>query len=65
VTLLDDHLLIFATSDAAPQHLRGRRGFEEIMSGAQTVALLWHTLIGFVRVTTRRAVMDPPLRTSA
>lgn len=32
-----------------------------INRGAETVALPWHTLIGFVRVTTRRAVMDPPL----
>lgn len=31
------------------------------MSGAETMALPSHTLIGFVRVTTRRGVMDPPL----
>jgi hypothetical protein len=35
--------------------------FEEIMSGAETVALPWHTQIGCVRVTTGRALMDPPL----
>ncbi|HEY6424145.1 MAG TPA: TA system VapC family ribonuclease toxin [Pseudonocardiaceae bacterium] len=59
--LLDVNLLIFATNEATARHARARRWFEEIMSGAETVALPWHSLIGFVRVTTRRAVMDPPL----
>ena len=59
--LLDINLLIFATNEVTAQHARARSWFEEIMSGAETVAFPWHTLIGFVRLTTRRAVMDPPL----
>jgi toxin-antitoxin system PIN domain toxin len=61
VKLLDVNLLVYATNAAAPGHARARTWFEETMSGAETVALPWHTLVGFVRLTTRRVIMDPPL----
>jgi hypothetical protein len=61
VKLLNINLLVLATNEATAQHARARSWFEEIMSGAETVAFPWQALIGFVRLTTRRAVMDPPL----
>ena len=42
--LLDVNLLVYATNAAAPGHARA--WFEETMSGAETVALLWHPLVG-------------------
>ncbi len=59
--LLDVNLLVYATNSAAPGHARARAWFEETMSGTETVALPWHTLLGFVRLTTRRVIMNPPL----
>jgi toxin-antitoxin system PIN domain toxin len=61
VRLLDVNLLVFATNGAVAEHERARPWLEQIMSGAETVAFPWHSLVGFVRLTTRRAVMDPPL----
>jgi predicted nucleic acid-binding protein len=65
VKLLDVNLLIYATNEATAQHTRARPWFEKIMFGAETVALPWHTLLGFVRLTTRRAVMVRRSRWSA
>ncbi|MDQ3989061.1 MAG: hypothetical protein M3291_07670, partial [Actinomycetota bacterium] len=36
----------------------------ETLSGTETVAFPWHTLLGFIRLTTRPTVMAPSLRTS-
>jgi predicted nucleic acid-binding protein len=43
VKLLDVSLLIFATNEATAQHASARPWFDEIMSGAETIALPWHT----------------------
>jgi len=61
VKLLDVNLLIYAHNSATPEHSRARRWFEDIMSRTETVAFPWHTLLGFVRLTTRATIMQPPL----
>lgn len=63
--ILDVNLLIYAHNTRMPDHERARAWFEEVMSGAETVGLPWHTLLGFVRLTTRAAIMSPPLTTAA
>lgn len=59
--LLDVNLLVYAHNAATPQHERARVWFETLLSGTETVALPWHTLLGYVRLTTRPAIMSPPL----
>lgn len=59
--LLDVNVLIYAHNSAAPEHARAREWFEGLLSGSETVALPWHTLLGFIRLTTRPLIMDPPL----
>lgn len=63
--LLDVNLLIYAHNSAAPEHDKVRTWFEEVMSRTETVAFPWHSLLGFVRLTTRAAIMAPPLRSAA
>lgn len=59
--LLDLNLLIYAVDASSPQHDLARPWFEQLLSGSETVALPWHTLLGFVRLTTRPAVLVKPL----
>lgn len=59
--LLDVNPLLCAHNEATPEHERARTWFEQLLSGAETVAFPWHTLLGFVRLTTRPAIMRPPL----
>lgn len=65
MNLLDVNLLVYAHNSAAPEHAAAREWFEGVMSGTETVAFAWHTLLGFVRLTTRPAVMTPPLHAHA
>ena len=62
--LLDVNLLIYAHNAATPEHSRARDWFEETLSGTETVAFPWHTLLGFIRITTRPTVMAPSLHAS-
>lgn len=59
--LLDVNILIYAHNDRAPQHEQARDWFEALLSGVETVGFPWHTLLGFVRLTTKAAIMTPPL----
>lgn len=57
---LDVNLLLYATNPADPRHETVRVWFEEQMNGDERVGLPWHTLLGFVRVSTGRS-RRPPL----
>lgn len=59
--LLDVNLLLYAVDSTSQAHDRARVWFEKTLSGSETVALPWHTLMGFIRLTTRAAVMSEPL----
>lgn len=59
--LLDVNVLVYAHNRATPEHERVREWFAALMSGTETVAFAWHTLLGFVRLTTRTVIMEPPL----
>ena len=59
--LPDVNLLLYAHNNLAPNHDRARAWWEEVMSAPQAVGLPWAVICGFVRLTTHRAVFDPPL----
>lgn len=59
--LPDLNLLIYAIDRASPQHSAALRWWNEALSGAETVALSWHVLLGFIRLTTNPRVMVEPL----
>lgn len=59
--LVDVNLLVYAVDRESLRHEPARAWVEEALSGIETVALPWHTLIGFVRLVTRSAVMTRPL----
>jgi hypothetical protein len=61
VKLPDVNLLVYAYNQRLVQHARARPWFEDLMSGTESVALSWHTVLAFLRLTTRAQIMNPPL----
>lgn len=58
--LPDVNLLIYAADEDARQHEQALDWIEATLSGVETVAFTWHTLVGFLRITTRsRGARDP------
>jgi toxin-antitoxin system PIN domain toxin len=50
--LLDVNLLLYIANPKAPEHERLVPWFEELMNSHQRVALPWHSLFGFIRIST-------------
>jgi hypothetical protein len=60
VRLPDVNLLIYAADEDARRHEQALDWIEASLSGRETVAFAWHTLVGFLRITTRpRGARDP------
>jgi toxin-antitoxin system PIN domain toxin len=57
----DINLLVYAYNRDAPNHLRAKAWWEELLNGPQPVGLPWAVACGFVRLTTHPAVLTAPL----
>ena len=55
------NLLVYAVNQDSRLHERAKAWLEDALSGTETVGLAWNVLLGFLRVTTRSAVMMRPL----
>jgi toxin-antitoxin system PIN domain toxin len=60
VKLPDVNLLLYAYDSRSPRHVPARQWVEEVLSGAETVGLAWNVLLGFIRLSTRSAVVEHP-----
>lgn len=58
--LPDVNLLVYAVDTASPFHAQARRWWEEVLSSDQPVGLCYTSLLGFVRLTTNRRVVESP-----
>ena len=58
--LPDVNLLVYAYDSRSPRHDGALAWLEEALSGADTVALAWAVLVGFVRITTNRTIFAQP-----
>ena len=61
--LVDVNILVYAVNSDAPQHERSRRWLENALSGAETIGLAWSVLLAFLRITTRRGILERPMTT--
>jgi toxin-antitoxin system PIN domain toxin len=61
VKLPDVNLLVYAYDLSSPRNGPALNWLEEALSGAETVALAWQAMLGFVRITTNPAVFGHPL----
>lgn len=57
----DVNLLILAYHAGAPDHDAARNWWEETLNSRVQVGLAWITIIGFLRLTTKRAVLASPM----
>jgi uncharacterized protein len=62
VKLLDVNLFLYAVDEASPRYESAHAWVQETLSGSETVALSWTTLIGFVRLSTRANLFEQPLQ---
>ncbi|MEP7363350.1 MAG: type II toxin-antitoxin system VapC family toxin [Acidobacteriota bacterium] len=57
----DINLLIYPYDTASPHHLPARRWWAQSLTGPQPVGLAWISILGFIRITTRRSSMISPI----
>lgn len=58
--LPDVNILIHAHNLGSPHHEAAREWWDEVLSGSEWVALPWVTVLGFLRITTNRAILNNP-----
>jgi uncharacterized protein len=61
VKLPDVNLFLYAVDKASPRYEPAHAWVEATLSGSETVALAWTTLVGFVRLSTRANLFEQPL----
>lgn len=61
MNLVDANVLIYAVNSDSPHHDRARRWLEAALSGTAPVGLTWSVLLAFLRITTRRGILERPL----
>jgi len=60
VKLPDLNLLLYAYDSTSARHDTAREWLQETLSGAETVALPWAVVVGFVRISTNPAIFAAP-----
>jgi len=61
VKLPDANVLLYAVDERSPHHDLARRWLEQALSGSETVAFAWGSLLAVLRVGTKAAVAERPM----
>ena len=61
----DINLLVHAYNVESPSHEAARVWWERLLNGTQPVGLPWVVVLGFIRLTTNRQILEHPLPTAA
>jgi uncharacterized protein len=61
VILADINLLLHAYNSESTSHVRSRAWWEGFMNGAEPVGLAWAGMLGFIRLSTHRQVLNNPM----
>lgn len=61
MNLVDANVLIYAINSDAAHHDRARRWLEQALSESEPLGFAWVVLIAFLRITTRRGILERPL----
>lgn len=59
--LVDTNLLLYAKVAGLPNHLRAAQWLEQAFASATRVGLPWHSLLGFLRISTNARAFARPL----
>ncbi len=65
MNLVDANVLVYAVNSDSAHHERSRRWLEAALSGTDPVGLPWIVILAFLRVTTRRGILERPLSAEA
>jgi toxin-antitoxin system PIN domain toxin len=61
VKLVDVNVLLYALDTSSANHRASKEWVDAALSGSETVALSWVTLLAFIRLSTNPAVFDAPV----
>ena len=59
--LPDVNLFLYAADESSPRHRSALAWVNETLSGTETVALAWATMLGFIRISTNPAAFGKAL----
>jgi len=59
--LIDTNLLLYAHSPESPQNPRAKTWFYEQLNSEVRVGLPWHSLLGFIRLSSKRGFFTTPI----
>lgn len=59
--LPDINLLIHAHNTESPRHDRARKWWDGHLAGTEGVGLAWVTILGFIRISTHRGILNNPM----
>jgi toxin-antitoxin system PIN domain toxin len=65
VIIPDVNILIFAYNADAKRHKQAREWWERTLSQQEAVGLPWVTILGFIRISTQRRIIDRPMTPAA
>jgi toxin-antitoxin system PIN domain toxin len=57
---LDANILIYAYDSSSPHHTVAKRWLEDALSGDESIALAWLTVLAFLRITTNPRILEQP-----
>jgi toxin-antitoxin system PIN domain toxin len=60
VIVPDVNLLVHAYNSQSPVHAKARRWWEDCLNGTDPLGLPWVGILGFIRITTNRHILDHP-----
>lgn len=59
--LVDTNILVYAVDSDSPYHNRSSRWIEDTLASQSGMALAWLGLVGFIRLTTKKGILNKPL----
>lgn len=65
MNLVDVNVLIYAVNSDSPHHQKARTWLENALSGSEPIGFAWTVLLAFLRITTRRGILEKPLAVPA
>jgi toxin-antitoxin system PIN domain toxin len=60
ILLVDVNLLLYAYNTGAPEHQAARKWLERTIAGPDFFGLSWHTIMGFIRISTNHRALQSP-----
>lgn len=57
----DVNVLVYAYNKDAKQHAAAREWWERTLAQAQPVGMPWVTILGFIRISTQRRIIERPM----